>query len=129
MTHPDDAPLEKGGARVNRPEPDPEKPETASGADSLLARRILSHLLKHHGELIRFEAPQWTTEFGILRALPEEDPAEVKRTLHVLEELRLILRRSQYVVGYSDPKTVYVLTSAGHHRVLEFPSNELDESG
>ena len=112
-----------------KPRTDSGGPEIASGPDSPLARRILGHLLKHHGELVRFEAPQWTTEFGILRALPEEDPSEVKRTLRVLAESRLILRRSQYVVGYSDPKLVYVLTSVGRRRALEFPQDQLDESG
>lgn len=106
----------------NSSEPDRAKPEPASGPDSPLARRILSHLLKHQGELIRFEASQWTAEFGILRALPEEDPSEVRRTLHVLAELRLVLRRTQYVVGYSDPKNVYVLTTAGRRKVLELPA-------
>ena len=117
--------------RSNQRSPDtkPGKPETASGPDAPLARRILGHLLKHHGELIRFEAPQWTTEFGILRAFPEEDPSEVKRALKVLAESRLVLRRSQYVVGYSDPKIVYVLTPAGHRRALEFPPDQADESG
>ena len=107
---------------------DPGEPAVALGRDSPLARRILSHLLKHQGELIRFEASQWTTEFGILSGLPEEDPAEVKRTLHVLVELRRVLRRSQYVVGYSDPKTVYVLTPDGRRKALEFQEDRTNRS-
>lgn len=126
MSPKDDTAPEKDPTDRGRSEPVAGNSPVASGADSPLARRILGHLLRHHGQLIRFEAPQWTTEFGILRALPEEDPAEVKRVLQRLAELRLILPRSQYVVGYSDPKIVYVLTPAGRRRALANPTNGSD---
>jgi len=32
-----------------------------------LERMLLMHLLEHRGQQVRFEASQWTTEFGILR--------------------------------------------------------------
>lgn len=124
---PDEPPHETESGPRTQPEPDPGPPEIASGAESPLARQILGHLLQHHGELTRFEASEWTAEFGIVRAFSKEDPAVVRRTLHVLSELRLILRRSQYVVGYSDPKTVYVLTSAGRRRASEAASASTDE--
>lgn len=123
----DDTAPDASDAPGNLPEPDIGRPEILSGPDSPLARRILSYLLKHQGERVRFEASQRTTESGILRGLPGEDPAGAKRTLHVLAELRIVLRRSQYVVGYSDPKMVYVLTSAGRRRAPESRPDTLSE--
>ena len=50
----------------------------------------------------------------------------MKRTLRVWEELRMILRRSRYVIGRSDPKIVYVLPSAGRRRALECQPQEVN---
>ncbi|HYA54431.1 MAG TPA: hypothetical protein VEG42_02375 [Thermoplasmata archaeon] len=85
-----------------------------------LERLLLLHLLEHRGQQIRFEASQWTTEFGILRKFSNEDVNEVKQALRVLEIGRMIYRRTQYVVGYSEPKHVFSLTPSGHRKALEF---------
>ena len=82
-------------------------------------RRLLLHLLEHHGQQVRFEASQWTTEFGIVRRFADEDPLVLRATLRALEMARLVFQRSQYVVGYSEPKTVYSLTPTGHRQALE----------
>ncbi|HTT46250.1 MAG TPA: hypothetical protein VMH38_09650 [Thermoplasmata archaeon] len=84
-----------------------------------LERLLLLHLLEHRGQQIRFEASQWTTEFGILRKFSNEDMNEVKQALRVLEIGRMIYRRTQYVVGYSEPKHVFSLTPSGHRKALE----------
>lgn len=85
-----------------------------------LERLLLLHLLEHRGQQIRFEASQWTTEFGILRKFAVEDSAEVKQALRTLEMGRMIYLRTQYVVGYSEPKHVYSLTPSGHRKALEY---------
>ena len=89
-----------------------------------LERLLLLHLLEHRGQQIRFEASQWTTEFGILRKFASEDLNEVKQALRVLETGRMIYRRTQYVVGYSEPKHVFSLTPSGHRKALEFRREE-----
>ena len=89
-----------------------------------LERLLLLHLLEHRGQQIRFEASQWTTEFGILRKFANEDLNEVKQALRVLETGRMIYRRTQYVVGYSEPKHVFSLTPSGHRKALEFRRDE-----
>jgi hypothetical protein len=89
-----------------------------------LERLLLLHLLEHRGQQIRFEASQWTTEFGILRKFANEDLNEVKQALRVLEIGRLIYRRTQYVVGYSEPKHVFSLTPSGHRKALEYRRDE-----
>jgi hypothetical protein len=91
-----------------------------------LERELLLHLLEHRGQQIRFEASQWTTEFGILRKFAKEDPAELKQALRVLEIGRMIYRRTQYVVGYSEPKHVFSLTPSGHRKALEFRRGDGD---
>ena len=53
-----------------------------------LERALLVHLLDHRGHQVRFEADQWTTEFGILRAFAHEDPVVVKNTIRSLEMAR-----------------------------------------
>jgi len=85
-----------------------------------LERMLLLHLLEHRGQQIRFEASQWTTEFGILRKFSSEDTAALKQALHVLEIGRLVYRRTQYVIGYSEPKHVFSLTPSGHRKALEY---------
>jgi hypothetical protein len=85
-----------------------------------LERLLLLHLLEHRGQQIRFEASQWTTEFGILRKFAVEEAAEVKQALRTLEMGRMIYLRTQYVVGYSEPKHVYSLTPSGHRKALEY---------
>ena len=84
-----------------------------------LERLLLLHLLEHRGQQIRFEASQWTTEFGIMRKFANEDAAEIKQALRVLEIGRMIYRRTQYVIGYSEPKHVFSLTPSGHRKALE----------
>jgi hypothetical protein len=87
---------------------------------SRLERSLLVHLLEHRGAELRFEADQWTTEFGIARAFAQEDPSEVKGTLRNLEMERYVYRRVQYVIGYSEPKPVFSLTPTGYHLALVF---------
>jgi hypothetical protein len=82
-------------------------------------RMLLIHLLQHHGQQIRFEASPWVTEFGIVRQFSSEPPEAVRRSLHTLELGRLVYRRTQYVVGYSEPKHVYSLTPSGHRKAVE----------
>jgi hypothetical protein len=84
-----------------------------------LERALLVHLLDHRGHQVRFEADQWTTEFGILRAFAHEDPVVVKNTIRSLEMARWIYRRLQYVIGYSEPKLVFSLTPSGHRKALD----------
>jgi DNA-binding PadR family transcriptional regulator len=84
-----------------------------------LERSLLLHLLEHRGQQIRFEADQWTTEFGIARKFANEDPAVLKNALRSLEMSRMVFRRTQYVVGYSEPKHVFSLTPSGHRKALE----------
>ncbi len=84
-----------------------------------LERQLLVHLLEHRGNQVRFEADQWTTEFGILRKFAAEDPGLLKNAMRLLEMSRMVYRRTQYVVGYSEPKHVLSLTPAGHRAALE----------
>jgi hypothetical protein len=89
-----------------------------------LERILLLHLLEHRGQQIRFEASQWTTEFGVVRKFAQEDQAELKRALRSLEMTRMVYRRTQYVIGYSEPKHVFSLTPIGHRKALEFQREE-----
>ncbi|HYA10546.1 MAG TPA: hypothetical protein VEH10_02595 [Thermoplasmata archaeon] len=82
-------------------------------------RMLLMHLLEHHGQQVRFEASPWVTEFGIVRRFPEEPSDALRRALRALEMGRLVYRRTQYVVGYSEPKQVYSLTPSGHRKAVE----------
>ncbi|HEV2316261.1 MAG TPA: hypothetical protein VGV89_01630 [Thermoplasmata archaeon] len=91
-----------------------------------LERGILLHLLDHRGHQVRFEADQWTTEFGILRSFPAVDPAVVRQSLRNLEMARWIYRRVQYVIGYSEPKLVYSLTPSGHRKASDVKREEED---
>ena len=84
-----------------------------------LERSLLLHLLEHRGQQILFEADQWTPEFGIARKFSDEDPADLKNALRSLEMSRMVFRRTQYVVGYSEPKHVFSLTPSGHRKALE----------
>ncbi len=90
-----------------------------------LERSLLLHLLEHRGQQIRFEADQWTTEFGIARKFSSEDPAMLKNALRSLEMSRMVFRRTQYVVGYSEPKHVFSLTPSGHRKALEYLHEQL----
>ncbi len=85
----------------------------------ILEREILLHLLGHRGHQVRFEADQWTTEFGILRSFPGVDAAVIRQTLRNLEMSHCIYRRVQYVIGYSEPKLVYSLTPSGHKKATD----------
>lgn len=84
-----------------------------------LQRALLLHLLAHRGQQVRFEADQWTTEFGIFRQFAEVNPGELKLALRGLEMARWIYRRVQYVIGYSEPKLVYSLTPSGHRKAVD----------
>ncbi|HLM90939.1 MAG TPA: hypothetical protein VK424_02655 [Thermoplasmata archaeon] len=95
---------------------------------SRIERLLLVHLLEHRGNQVRFEADQWTTEFGIARKFAGEDPAALKNALRILEMSRMIYRRTQYVVGYSEPKHVLSLTATGHRAALEVQRVELEET-
>jgi hypothetical protein len=86
---------------------------------SRIERLLLIHLLEHRGNQVRFEADQWTTEFGIARKFSGEAPAELKNAMRTLEMSRMVYRRTQYVVGYSEPKHVLSLTPSGHRMALE----------
>jgi hypothetical protein len=86
--------------------------------ESSLEDSLLLHLLDHRGHQVRFEADQWTTEFGIFRAFSTCGMGEVKTALRSLEMSRSIYRRMQYVIGYSEPKLVFSLTPGGHRRAL-----------
>jgi hypothetical protein len=90
-----------------------------------LERLLLVHLLEHRGNQVRFEADQWTTEFGIMRKFASEDPGVLKNAMRLLEMSRLVYRRTQYVVGYSEPKHVLSLTAAGHRAAIEVQQAEL----
>ena len=94
-----------------------------------IERSLLLHLLDHRGHQVRFEADQWTTEFGIFRAFTQVDPLVLKTALRALEITRLIYRRVQYVVGYSEPKLVYSLTPSGHRKALETRRGEDGSAG
>jgi len=87
--------------------------------DDRLQRSVLVHLLEHHGQQIRFEASHWATEIGILRRFAAEDPILVKAAIRTLESARLIYRRIQYVVGFSEPKSVFALTTSGYYHAIE----------
>jgi DNA-binding PadR family transcriptional regulator len=84
-----------------------------------LERALLLHLLDHRGHQVRFEADQWTTEFGIFRAFAGRDLGSLKNALRSLETSRLIYRRVQYVIGYSEPKLIYSLTPSGHRKASD----------
>jgi hypothetical protein len=92
-----------------------------------IERLLLVHLLDHRGNQVRFEADQWTTEFGIARKFAGEDPADLKNAMRALEMSRMIYRRTQYVVGYSEPKHVLSLTATGHRMALEVQRGELGD--
>lgn len=113
-------PQDSRPARTSNEEgPSPAIPPPPTASEAAIQGRILLHLLRHHGELIRFEASQSTTESGIVQGLPGAEPVDVRRALRSLEQSRRLFRRSQYVVGTSDMKIVYVLTSSGHRMALE----------
>jgi ribosomal protein L32E len=90
-----------------------------------IERMLLLHLLEHRSQQIRFEASQWTTEFGIFRKFAKEDQNDLKTALRNLEMSRMVYRRTQYVVGYSEPKHVFSLTPSGHRKALEVQRDEL----
>jgi hypothetical protein len=92
-----------------------------------IERLLLVHLLDHRGNQVRFEADQWTTEFGIARKFAGEDPGDLKNAMRTLEMSRMIYRRTQYVVGYSEPKHVLSLTATGHRMALEVQRSDLSE--
>jgi hypothetical protein len=102
------------------PPPLPPLPAAAAAGADRLQRIVLLHLLDHRGQQVRFEASHWATEIGILRRFPEEDPALLKSAIRSLEMTRMIYRRIQYVVGYSEPKHVFSLTPSGHRKALEY---------
>ena len=92
-----------------------------------IERMLLLHLLEHRSQQIRFEASQWTTEFGIFRKFAKEDQNDLKQALRTLEMSRMVYRRTQYVVGYSEPKHVFSLTPSGHRKALEVQQEGADD--
>ena len=96
---------------------------TEEGFDRL-ERSLLLHLLEHRGQQVRFEADRWTTEFGIFRKFSAEPTVDLKVALRSLEMSHMIFRRTQYVVGYSEPKLVYSLTPSGHRKALALLTEE-----
>ncbi len=98
----------------------------APGDLDRVERMLLLHLLAHHGQQVRFEASQWVTEFGIARQFSEEPPETLRRALRTLEMGRMVYRRTQYVVGYSEPKHVYALTPSGHRKAIEVRTEPSD---
>jgi hypothetical protein len=101
----------------------------AEGDVDRMERVLLLHLLEHRGQQVRFEASQWTTEFGIFRRFAEEDQSVLKASLRALEMSRMIYLRTQYVVGFSEPKHVYSLTPSGHRKALEYRQQGDDGNG
>ena len=101
------------------PSAEPPVPTSRDSPDHL-QRIVLLHLLEHRGQQVRFEASHWATEIGILRRFPNEDPALLKMAIRTLEMTRMIYRRIQYVVGYSEPKHVFSLTPSGHRKAIEY---------
>ncbi|MCI4351321.1 MAG: hypothetical protein L3K15_07400 [Thermoplasmata archaeon] len=97
------------------------------GRGRTLELSLLLHLLEYRGHQVRFEADQRTTEFGIFRAFAASDAQELKNALRTLENTRLIYRRVQYVVGFSEPKLVYSLTPSGHRKALDSRRGENGE--
>src|SRR5271170_2701095 len=106
--------------RSRRSPSGPPSPPPVREASDHLQRIVLLHLLEHRGQQVRFEASHWATEIGILRRFPEEDSALLKTAIRTLEMTRMIYRRIQYVVGYSEPKHVFSLTPSGHRKALEY---------
>lgn len=97
---------------------------SASEVEAPLERSLLLHLLTYRGAQVRFEADQRTTEFGIFRSFDSEDATRLRTTLHQLEMRRLVYRRMQYVIGYSEPKLVYSLTPSGHRIALHLSHSQ-----
>ena len=102
------------------PSPSPSPAPGGRTDGDRLQRIVLLHLLEHRGQQVRFEASHWATEIGILRRFPDEDPALLKVAIRALEMTRMIYRRIQYVVGYSEPKHVFSLTPIGHRKAIEY---------
>lgn len=74
---------------------------------------ILVHLLAHKAHQSRFEMDRNTTEFAILHSFGWRGTHTVRVALQDLETRRLISRHTQYVVGYNEPKTLFLLTQSG----------------
>ena len=74
---------------------------------------ILIHLLAHRAHQSRFEMDKNVTEFSIMRAFRWMGTHRVRVALQDLENRRLVARQTQYVVGYNEPKVIYLLTSSG----------------
>ena len=99
------------------------------GETDRVERMVLLHLLEHHGQQVRFEASPWVTEFGIVRQFSSEPADSLRRALRALEMTRMVYRRTQYVVGYSEPKQVFSLTPSGHRKALEIREPGGDPTG
>ena len=102
-----------------RPAPvEPPTPPTPSGI-------VLLHLWRNRTPRGRFEAGKELTESGMVRSLGLP-VSELRRILSRLELEGNLTHRLQYVVGYTEMKTVYHLTRRGEHgaRQLEGRSGE-----
>jgi hypothetical protein len=74
---------------------------------------LLLHLLAHRAHQTRFEMDKFVTEFAIMKAFRWMGPHKIRSALQDLETRRLVTRQTQYVVGYNEPKVLYLLTPAG----------------
>lgn len=74
--------------------------------------RILVHLWENRTPRGRFEAGKALTEPGIMRGLGL-GRVELKRLLVRLEAQGMLTHRTQYVVGFTEMRTVYHLTRRG----------------
>jgi hypothetical protein len=85
---------------------------------------MLLHLLAHRAHMVRFEADPAITEFGLLRAFGSRGASEVRRTVATLESNRWVVRHTQYVIGYTEPKRVFHLTPLGFQKAQALARGE-----
>lgn len=74
---------------------------------------ILIHLLAHRAHQTRFEMDRNVTELAIMHAFSWRGGHTIRVALQDLETKRLVARHSQYVVGFNEPKPLYLLTQTG----------------
>ncbi len=76
------------------------------------------HLWENRTPRGRFEAGKALTEPGMMRSLGL-DRAELKRLLTRLEGQGMLSHRIQYVVGFTEMRTVYHLTRRGEREARD----------
>ncbi len=97
----------KGNRQPETPAP---PPPTKGGVPP--EHRILIHLWENRTPRGRFEAGKPLTEPGMMRSLGL-DRGQLKRLLTRLEGQGMLSHRTQYVVGFTEMRTVYHLTRRG----------------